>query len=321
MKIVKVSVVGARGYTGKECHRLLRQHPGVSIEALVSSSRSGEPVSDSFAFTGHQGPAVYSQDITGNEDFIFLCLPHGAARAWLINHTLSEKTRVIDLSQDHRYQDGDFCYGLPELNAALVSEARYVANPGCFATAIQLSLLPFEGNDFKNTDIHVHAMTGSTGAGQELSRTSHFTERQNNVSAYKVFNHQHLFEIEKTLERKHQVQKPAIFMTPLRGPFTRGIFCTTEFSTDRGEEEIKELFASYYKKHPFVSLCDRDPSIKDVLLTNHCLISVKKFKNYVQIISVIDNLMKGAAGQAVQNMNLMAEFSQSCGLEFSPVIH
>lgn len=321
MKFIKSSIVGARGYTGQECLRILTQHPNVRIESLVSSSRSGEKIAAASPALAHKLPEHFSSSVSGDEDFIFLCLPHGASKSWLRDQRLSAHTKLIDLSHDHRYQGSEFCYGLPEINHSLLSGAHFVANPGCFATAIQLALLPFWAEDLSNKDIHIHAITGSTGAGQELTRSSHFTGRQNNISVYKVFRHQHLAEIEQTLDQKNGALDMRMFMTPIRGPFTRGIFCTVEFILDRSEEDIRELFQCYFKDHPFVSLCDQEPSLKDVLFTNHCFISVKKFKNYVQVISVLDNLMKGAAGQAVQNMNLMAGLPQETGLQYSPIIH
>ena len=318
--MIKVGIIGGAGYTAGELIRLLLNHPDVELKWVHSTSNAGNPVSGV-----HQGlvgeTALYFTNETPLDavDVIFLCTPHGESRKFLELHkdNIPDDLRIIDLSQDFRIADDthDFIYGLPELNRKYIIRGKHVANPGCFATAIQLALLPLARNLLLNSDIHVNAITGSTGAGVKPSATSHYSWRNDNVSIYKPFTHQHLAEIYQTLHGMQASFNSKVNFIPVRGCFSRGIFATLYMDCPVELSEIKKLYNEYYDDHNFTFVSDRMPDLKDVVNTNKCLLSLTKEDGKLLIVSVIDNLLKGASGQAVHNMNLLFGLHERVGLQ------
>lgn len=321
--MIKAGIIGAAGYTAGELIRLLIHHPDVEIMWAQSTSNAGNPVTDV-----HQG--LYGEtDLTfvaepafEGVDVVFFCTPHGRTRQFMAEHgPLPEDLRIIDLSQDYRIAapDHDFVYGLPELNRKpTVRGARHVANPGCFATAIQLALLPLAKNLLLNSDIHVTAITGSTGAGVKPSATSHFSWRNDNVSIYKPFRHQHLAEIRQSLQQLQHSFKADIDFIPVRGCFSRGIMAIAYLDCPVDITEIERIYREYYNDHRFTFVSSRPVDLKDVVNTNKCLIHLEKVDGKLLITSVIDNLLKGASGQAVHNMNLLFGLHECTGLQLKP---
>lgn len=318
--MIKVGIIGGAGYTAGELIRLLLNHPDVELKWVHSTSNAGNPVSGV-----HQGlvgeMALYFTNETPLDavDVIFLCTPHGESRKFLELHkdNIPDDLRIIDLSQDFRIADDthDFIYGLPELNRKYIIRGKHVANPGCFATAIQLALLPLARNLLLNSDIHVNAITGSTGAGVKPSATSHYSWRNDNVSIYKPFTHQHLAEIYQTLHGMQASFNSKVNFIPVRGCFSRGIFATLYMDCPVELSEIKKLYNEYYDDHNFTFVSDRMPDLKDVVNTNKCLLYLTKEDGKLLIVSVIDNLLKGASGQAVHNMNLLFGLHERVGLQ------
>lgn len=318
--MIKVGIIGGAGYTAGELIRLLLNHPDVELKWVHSTSNAGNPVSGV-----HQGlvgeTALYFTNETPLDavDVIFLCTPHGESRKFLELHkdNIPDDLRIIDLSQDFRIADDthDFIYGLPELNRKYIIRGKHVANPGCFATAIQLALLPLARNLLLNSDIHVNAITGSTGAGVKPSATSHYSWRNDNVSIYKPFTHQHLAEIYQTLHGMQASFNSKVNFIPVRGCFSRGIFATLYMDCPVELSEIKKLYNEYYDDHNFTFVSDRMPDLKDVVNTNKCLLYLTKEDDKLLIVSVIDNLLKGASGQAVHNMNLLFGLHERVGLQ------
>lgn len=319
--MVKVGIVGGAGYAGGELLRILLHHPWAEIAFVHSRSQAGKPItsvhSDLFGETDLQ----FTDSISTDEDLLFLSMGHGESQKILAELDLSPQVKIIDLSQDFRLSrpGNDFVYGLPEAFKEEIKEADKIANPGCFATAIQLALLPVAANGLLNQEVHVSAITGSTGAGQSLSSTIHYTWRNNNVSVYKPFVHQHLAEIKQTLQRlNHQWQKD-IYFVPMRGSFTRGILVAVQTKITAPLDDLFALYQDFYQQHPFVFVVDFNPDVKQVVNTNKALLHLVKEGEQLLIINVIDNLIKGAAGQAVQNMNLMFGFEETLGLQLKPV--
>lgn len=318
--MIKIGIIGGAGYTAGELIRLLLNHPDVELKWVHSTSNAGNPVSGV-----HQGlvgeTALYFTNETPLDavDAIFLCTPHGESRKFLELHkdNIPDDLRIIDLSQDFRIADDthDFIYGLPELNRKYIIRGKHVANPGCFATAIQLALLPLARNLLLNSDIHVNAITGSTGAGVKPSATSHYSWRNDNVSIYKPFTHQHLAEIYQTLHGMQASFNSKVNFIPVRGCFSRGIFATLYMDCPVELSEIKKLYNEYYDDHNFTFVSDRMPDLKDVVNTNKCLLYLTKEDGKLLIVSVIDNLLKGASGQAVHNMNLLFGLHERVGLQ------
>ena len=322
---VKVGVVGGAGYTGGELLRLLVHHPSVEIAFVHSNSQAGKPVYEvhkdllgdtAITFTGILQPDV---------DVLFLCVGHGEAKKFVEANDLPQDIKLIDLSQDFRWNESNrektvseagrtFVYGLPELQRNAIMEAKNIANPGCFATAIQLALLPLAAENLLTEAVHVSGITGSTGAGQSLSATSHYSWRSSNISNYKVLNHQHLHEIRRSLQGLQEEKLPEINFVPYRGPFTRGILCTAYLHSNLSLSEATTLYDTYYKEHPFVSMSASTPDLKQVVNTNKCLLHLEKQGEKLVITSMIDNLLKGASGQAVQNMNLLFGLNERAGL-------
>lgn len=316
--MIKAGIIGGAGYTAGELIRLLINHPDVQLMWVNSSSNAGNPVA-----SVHQGligetDLVFTDQTPFDEiNVLFFCTPHGQTRTFLESHSVPDDLRIIDLSTDYRHQDGthDFVYGLPELNRkAIVRGAKHIANPGCFATAIQLALLPLAKNLLLNKDVHVFDITGSTGAGVKPAPTSHFSWRNDNISIYKPFRHQHLDEIRQSLSQLQNSFASEIDFIPVRGCFSRGIFATLYLDCPVELSEIRRLYDDYYSDHNFTFVTDKMPDLKDVVNTNKCLLHLEKEGNKLIIVSVIDNLLKGASGTAVHNMNLLFGLHERTGL-------
>ena len=310
----KVGIIGGAGYTGGELIRILLNHPFVTIDFIHSRSQSGKPIYHAHTDLLGDTTLHFTDRINPDIDLAFLCLPHGKANEFI--DLFSADTCIIDLSQDFRVQphsERNFVYGLPELFRNSIAKANTIANPGCFATAIQLSLLPLLKTDISIDNIHVHCTTGSTGAGITLSDTGHFSWRSNNLSVYKAFEHQHLHEIHHTIQQ-FRTDLPSIKMIPQRGPFTRGILSCMTIQTNLNNE-IASLFKQYYEHEPFVFISDFELDIKQVVNTNKCFIHIQCHEDTVLITAVIDNLIKGASGQAIQNMNIMLGLPETTGLQ------
>ena len=319
--MIEIGIIGGAGYTAGELIRLLLNHPKANLNFIYSTSNSGNKVSKVHQDLVGSTDLEFSNTINPEVAVLFLCLGHGNSKAFLETHKFSSKTKIIDLSNDFRLEkDRDFegmhfVYGLPELNKESIKKAKFIANPGCFATGIQLALLPLAAQHLLKTDIHVNAVTGSTGAGTALSDTTHFSWRDNNFSHYKAFNHQHLGEINESL---HLLQKDAtsdVILIPNRGNFSRGIFVTAYTHFEGSLEDAKKDYKTYYKDAAFTHVSDEEIHLKQVVNTNKCIIHLQKHNNKLLITSIVDNLLKGASGQAIQNMNLMFGFEETEGLK------
>lgn len=315
--MTKVSIIGGGGYTGGELIRSLLLHPGVKLSSIQSESQSGKPIAELHPDLLPYGERLFDGGWDDEADVLFLCLGHGRAKAYLEEHPEALNKIIIDLSHDFRInsEEHDFVYGLPEAFKPQIQNARHIANPGCFATAIQLALLPLVAHHRMSEVVNIHAITGATGAGQALSDTTHFAWRDNNISVYKPFTHQHLGEINQTLACFMPLPGRVLFI-PVRGNFSKGIFCTAYLKSDESLDNLTELFRTFYEPHPFVWISKDVLSLKPVLNTNHCFIHLEKHGDQLLITSVIDNLIKGAAGQAIQNMNLILGLEETCGLTF-----
>jgi N-acetyl-gamma-glutamyl-phosphate reductase len=317
--MIKAGIVGGSGYTGGELIRLLLQHREVTLDFVLSSTRPGTKISAAHADLTGITDLHFTDKVNTEADVVFLCLGHGHSREFLKQHTFSGNTKIIDLSTDFRHkEDSDlgersFVYGLPELWADEISQARNVANPGCFATAIQLALLPLANQQLLKSSVHINGVTGSTGAGIKPSPTTHFSWRNNNLSWYKPFTHQHLKEINQTIS-SFQKEAGNLYFLPHRGNFSRGILITayTEFSGS--ESEAIHLFENFYSSAAFTQLVEQPIELKQVVNTNQCHLHLHKYDNILLVTSAIDNLIKGASGQAIQNMNLMFGLDQREGL-------
>jgi N-acetyl-gamma-glutamyl-phosphate reductase len=319
--MIRTGIIGGAGYTAGELIRILLNHPQAEVTFIHSTSNAGNKISDVHKDLLGETDLVFSSEMDfSNLDVIFLCMGHGKSVEFMEENSLPDNLKVIDLSHDFRLKrEGNaFVYGLPELNADAIKKAKYLANPGCFATGIQLALLPLAAAGLIKDEIHVNAITGSTGAGQSPSRTSHFSWRNNNVSAYKIFDHQHLGEINQSLNQLQATYSPAMNFIPIRGNHTRGIYATAYTRFDGSLDAAQTLYRNYYENHPFVFIVDEDPDLKQVVNTNKCLLNLVKYEDKLLIISVSDNLIKGASGQAVQNMNLMFGLEEKCGLYMKP---
>jgi len=313
---IRVGIIGGAGYTAGELVRILLCHPNAELKYIQSSSNNGQPVSSVHRDLFGETDLVFSEIDLQDVDVLFLCSGHGKSIEFMSRTTLPGNVKIIDLSHDFRLKraENDFVYGLPELNRKAISSSARIANPGCFATGIQLALLPLAAAGLIQDNLHVHAITGSTGAGQEPSKISHFSWRDNNLSVYKAFEHQHLGEIRQSLEQAQPGLSHELFFIPVRGNHTRGIFTTIHTSFDGTLADACQIYESFYKAHPFVHLTDENPDLKQVVNTNKCLLYLEKHGSQLMIISCIDNLLKGASGQAVQNMNLMFGLEETTGL-------
>ncbi len=314
MTKIRIGIFGGAGYTGGELLRLLLNHPQAEIVFVHSKSAAGTPVSSVHKDLLGDTDLKFTDDASRRVDLVFLCVGHGESVKLV--PALSPDVRIIDLSQDFRVApDSQFVYGLPEKNRDRIHNASHVANPGCFATAIQLALLPLAKSALLNSGITITCTTGSTGAGQSLSETSHFSWRQNNLSVYKPFTHQHLAEITQSLRQMQPNFNEKLLMFPQRGSFTRGILACLHLSLEGDTAVLPELYKDYYTTHPFVHMSPESPDLKQVVNTNKCLLYLETQDNQLMIVSVIDNLLKGASGQAVQNMNLMFGMDETLGLK------
>jgi len=317
---IRAGIIGGAGYTGGEILRILVNHPNVDLAFVNSTSKAGNYVYEVHTDLFGDTDLKFTSELTTDIDVLFLCVGHGDARKFLEANEVPDTIKIIDLSQDFRlsenskFKSKNFVYGLPELNRESIKSAENIANPGCFATCLQLGLLPLAAKGLLNSEVHISATTGSTGAGQSLAATSHFTWRNDNLSVYKVFNHQHLGEIGQSLNQLQPGFDQALNFIPYRGDFTRGIFASIYMDSALSEEEALKLYEDYYAGHPFTHVTSRNIDLKQVVNTNKVFLQVKKYDNKLFIISMLDNLLKGASGQAVQNMNLMFGFDERAGL-------
>ena len=319
--MIKVGIVGGAGYTAGELIRLLLNHPDVEIVFVNSTSNAGNRITDVHEGLYGETDLCFTNLLPLDKiDLLFFCTAHGDTKKFMAKHEVPEGVRIIDLSMDYRIKspEHDFVYGLPELNRRAICEARHVANPGCFATCIQLAVLPLAKHLLLNSDLHVNAITGSTGAGVKPSATSHFSWRNDNISIYKPFTHQHLAEIGQSFRQLQNSFNSRINFIPVRGNFSRGIFATTYLDCKIELEEIKRIYEEYYADHSFTFLTDKNPDLKQVVNTNKCLLYLQKIEDRLLIVSMIDNLLKGASGQAVHNMNLMFGLEETVGLHLKP---
>jgi len=320
MQKVNIGIVGGAGYTGGELLRVLLRHPNAHISFVHSTSNAGELVSKVHADLLGDTELKFVSELNQTIDVLFLCVGHGDAKKFLMSNEINASIKIIDLSQDFRLAstasmgDRNFVYGLPELNRKKIKSANNIANPGCFATAIQLGLLPLAAKGLLK-EVYTTGITGSTGAGQGLSATSHFSWRANNIQAYKTLHHQHLNEISESIASLQGNQNAEVNFIPWRGDFTRGIFITSVVASDLSLEAVYDLYNAYYEGHPFTYVSKNNIDLKQVVNTNKCLIHIEKQGNKIAIHSVIDNLLKGAVGQAVQNMNLLFSLEEGAGLK------
>ena len=314
------TIAGGTGYTAGELLRILLHHPQVQIESVISTTSVGVPIAEVHRDLLGETDLVFTDKI-GSPDVIFLCLGHGLSRAFLEENDIPPSCKIIDLGNDFRnnpiFGNREFVFGLCEFNRDNIRTANSVANPGCFSTTIMLALLPLASMNKLWDDIHVHAITGSTGAGKKPVDTTHFSYRDNNISVYKPFSHQHLDEIIKTLTSAGSKNLPPINFVPMRGDFARGIFASiyTKWDGSMSETEVIDYYKNYYKASPFVFISDSPISLKEVVNTNKALIHIEFHNGYIHITSITDNLVKGASGQAVQNMNLMVGLDETMGLK------
>ena len=314
---IKAGIVGGAGYTGGEMLRILINHPSVEIAFVLSNSNAGNLVSEVHTDLLGDTELRFSEALLQDIDVLFLCVGHGDAKKFLAANSVDERIKIIDLSQDFRLKEnagGSWVYGLPELNREEIKKAHYIANPGCFATCIQLGLLPLAAKGLLKGEVHINATTGSTGAGQSLAATSHFSWRNNNLSVYKAFEHQHLNEIGESLVKLDGGFDSVLNFIPQRGDFTRGILAAMYTECDLSADELQKLYEDYYAGHAFTHVSKKNIDLKQVVNTNKGLIHVEKHGNKVFVVSIIDNLLKGASGQAVQNMNLMFGLEERQGL-------
>ncbi len=319
--MIKVGIIGGAGYTAGELIRLLINHPNVEIVFINSSSNAGNKVTDIHEGLYGEIDMVFTDELPLDQiDLLYFCTAHGDTKKFMESHTLPENLKIIDLSMDYRIasDEHDFIYGIPELNRNVICKSKHVANPGCFATCIQLGLLPLAKNMMLNNDVSVNAITGSTGAGVKPGATSHFSWRNNNMSIYKPFSHQHVPEIKQSLKQLQNSFESEIDFIPYRGDFPRGIYATLVVKTDVELDEIKRMYTEFYAEHPFVHVVDANIDLKQVVNTNKCLLHLEKHGDKLLIISCIDNLLKGASGQAVHNMNLMFGLEETIGLRLKP---
>ena len=317
--MIKAGIIGGSGYTGGELIRILLNHPEAEIDFVYSTTRAGKKLTSSHPDLLGVTDIAFTGEVNLNVDVVFLCLGHGNSTTFLIENNFSDQTKIIDLSNDFRLHDDailngkEFVYGLPETNKEKIKKANYIANPGCFATAIQLGLLPLAKAGLLDNEVHINAVTGSTGAGVSPSETSHFSWRNNNVSWYKPFTHQHLGEIGESLNSFNSKIGELLFL-PNRGNFTRGILATAYTNFEGSIDEAVKLYQDFYKDALFTQISDQEINLKQVVNTNQCHIHLYKHNYKLLITSAIDNLLKGASGQAIQNMNLMFGFNEGAGL-------
>jgi N-acetyl-gamma-glutamyl-phosphate reductase len=320
---IKAGVIGGAGYTGGETIRLLLNHPNADLSFVHSRSNAGNPLHAVHPDLLGETDVTFTDQLDNDVDVIFICLGHGESRKFLETNAIHENVRIIDLSQDFRLGESlpgrNFVYGLPELNRNAIVKANNIANPGCFATAIELGLLPLAAAGVLG-ETYITGITGSTGAGQSLQNTTHFTWRANNISAYKTLTHQHLREIRRSVTQLQPGFESGIHFMPWRGDFPRGIFVSACISSDKSLDEVSQIYKGFYEGHPFTVVADNTIDLKQVVNTNKCLIGIEKEGSKVVVHSAIDNLIKGASGQAVQNMNIMFGFEETSGLRLKSIV-
>ena len=323
MKSVKVGILGAAGYTGGELIRLLLNHPQAEIVFANSESNAGNKVYEVHEGLVGETELEFTSEMPFDKvDVVFFCFGHGKSEQFLKEHEIPANVKIIDLAQDFRVKSEElrvknynFIYGLPETHKSMIKGCQYLANPGCFATCIQLAMLPALKAGIISGDIHVNGITGSTGAGQKPGATTHFSWRNDNISVYKTFTHQHLLEINQTVQELCPGYDGRVLFIPQRGCFTRGIFVTAYAKCDKSLEEVQQIYADYYKDAAFTHFVTKSPDMKQVVNTNKAVVYVEKYEDQLLMISCIDNLLKGAVGQAVQNMNLMFGLDEKAGLQ------
>jgi N-acetyl-gamma-glutamyl-phosphate reductase len=315
--MIRIGILGAAGYTGGELIRILLNHPDAEIVFANSESNAGNKI-----YSVHEGLIGETEMLFTSEmpfdkvDVVFFCFGHGKSEAFLKEHEIPDGVKIIDLAQDFRIAgDHDYVYGLPETHREMIRQAHHLANPGCFATCIQLALLPALKGNLISGDIHVNGITGSTGAGQKPGATTHYSWRNDNISVYKTFTHQHLLEINQTVQELHPGYDGRVLFIPQRGCFARGIFVTAYAKCDKPLEEVQQAYAQYYKDAAFTHFTTKSPDMKQVVNTNKAVVYVERYDDQLLMISCIDNLLKGAVGQAVQNMNLMFGLDEKAGLQ------
>jgi len=318
---ISAGIIGGAGYTGGEMLRILVNHPNVEIAFVNSKSNTGNYIYEVHTDLFGDTELKFTGDLSNDIDVLFLCVGHGDAKKFLAENDIPDSVKIIDLSQDFRLSQNSkinnktFIYGLPELNREAIRSAQNIANPGCFATCLQLGLLPLAAGSLLNSEVHITATTGSTGAGQSPSATTHFTWRNDNLSIYKAFEHQHLGEISQSLNQLQPENGRTINFIPYRGDYTRGIIASIYLDSDLSGDEAFKLYEDYYASHPFTHVTKRNIDLKQVVNTNKCFIQIAKHGNKLLITGIIDNLTKGASGQAVQNMNLMFGLEETAGLK------
>lgn len=317
--MIKVGIIGGAGYTAGELIRLLINHPEVEVVFIHSTSNAGNAVSDVHGGLIGESELRFTDSYDLNAvDLLFLCSAHGQSRKFWEENVAPAALKIIDLAQDFRDESCGYVYGLPEVNRARIATTSRLANPGCFATAIQLALLPLASAGLLKSQVHITAITGSTGAGVKPGATTHFSWRSDNISVYKAFEHQHLIEINRTINGLQPSFESAINFVPMRGDFARGIFASVYTDCDLTAEQAVALYNDFYADAAFTFAVDRDIDLKQVVNTNKALVRVAKYGDKLHIVSVIDNLLKGASGQAVQNMNIMFGFDEKLGLNLKP---
>ncbi len=318
--MIKAGVIGGAGYTAGELIRILLAHPHVKLNAVVSKSHFGESLYVAHPDLEGDTELVFADKLAEDTDVVFLCTGHGRTQQVLESGLVPAGTKIIDLSNEFRIEDGthNYVYGLPELNKERIKKAQNIANPGCFATLIELSLLPLAKNNLLTDDVHFTAITGSTGAGQNPSSTTHFSWRNNNASFYKALKHQHIDEIKQCVNQLQNGFDKDLHLLPIRGTFTRGILSAGYLKCDKSADEVHDIFKEYYKNEPFVLITKTNPDVKRVTNTNKTILHIQKEGDMILVTGALDNLLKGASGQAVQNMNLMFGLDETTGLNFKP---
>ncbi|MFT4758866.1 MAG: N-acetyl-gamma-glutamyl-phosphate reductase [Paraglaciecola sp.] len=313
---IKIGIIGGAGYTAGELLRILLHHPNTELVFVHSESQSGRPIDSIHTDLVGDIFMTFTNEISLEINLLFLCMGHGRSNDFLLKNEIPDSIKIIDLSTEFRLKSNaqNFVYGLPELNKKTIRNAQNIANPGCFATAIQLALLPLAAANLLQKEVHIHAITGSTGAGQNPSKTTHFSWRNNNLSIYKPFSHQHLEEIHQSVQQLQTSFDKTIHFLPLRGDFARGIFASIYMEISAKEDYLIQLYEAFYQDAPFTHITKQNLDLKQVIHTNKCLLKVQKIDGKILITSIIDNLSKGASGQAVQNMNLQFGLPETAGL-------